>query len=179
VSAITNRYARVFADIILEQRLDRARTTADLALFAQLVRDSRDLRSIWQNPTVEPAQKIRVLDRIVARVEASKMVRNFMAVLIGRGRISSLAQIAQQVEMELNRRLGLVQARVTSAQPLSKLDRRALELRMREVTGKEVFAEYTTNPSLLAGAVVQVESTVYDGSLRRRLEKLRQQLSNN
>jgi F-type H+-transporting ATPase subunit delta len=179
VSAITNRYARVFANIVLEKRLDRPKTAQDLALFAQLIQHSHELRSVWQNPSVEAAQKRKVLDRIVARVDASKMVRNLIAVLIDRGRIAALAEIAHAVEWELNRRMGLIQAEVTTAHPLSKLDKSALESRVREVTGKQVLAQYTTNASLLAGAVVKVDSTVYDGSLRRRLEKLRQQLSNN
>jgi F-type H+-transporting ATPase subunit delta len=179
VSAITNRYARVFADFVLEQHLDRPKTAADLALFVQLIGLSRELRSVWENPSVEAAQKRKVLDRIAARVDASRMVRNLIAVLIDRGRISVLREIAQAVEMELNRRMGLIQAKVTTAHPLSKLDKHALEDRVGAVTGKQVLAEYTTDASLLAGAVIQVDSTVYDGSLRRRLEKLRQQLSNN
>ena len=115
----------------------------------------------------------------MVRIDASRMVRNLIAVLIDRGRIAALAEIAQAVELELNRRSGLVQAEVTTAHPLSKHDKSALESRVHEVTGKQVLARYTTNALLLAGAVVKVDSTVYDGSLRRRLEKLRQQLTNN
>ena len=49
MSAITNRYARVFADILLDKRLDRPKTAEDLALFAQMIKDSHELRSVWQN----------------------------------------------------------------------------------------------------------------------------------
>ena len=115
-----NRYARVFADILLDKRLDHPKTAEDLALIAQLIKESKELRRVWQNPSMEPAQKRKVLDRIVVRIDASKMVRNLIAVLIDRGRIAALSEIAQAVEMELHRRSGLVQAEVTTAHPLSE-----------------------------------------------------------
>ena len=68
----------------------------DLSLIAQLMENSNDLRRVWRNPSVEGAQKRKVLDRIVARIDASKMVRNFIAVLIDRRRISALSEISRR-----------------------------------------------------------------------------------
>ena len=84
---------------------------------------------------------------------------------------------ARQLELELNERLGLADAEVTSARELSDAERRALEARVGEVTGKKVRARYRTDAKVLGGAVVKVGSTIYDGSIRGQLERLKQELS--
>ena len=132
MSAITNRYARVFVDVVLEKHLDHSKTLQDLALIAQFIEKSKELRRVWQNPSIEAAKKRKVLDRIVDRIEASKMLRNFVAVLIDKRRISTLSEITHAVEMELNRRMGLNEAEVISARPLVELEKRALEGRLSE-----------------------------------------------
>ena len=177
MSAITNRYARAFADVVIEKHLDRQKTAEDLTLFADLIQSSHELRIIWQNPSVPGVQKRKVLDWIVARAGASPMVRNFIAVLIDRHRISALHEVMHQVELELNERMGLIKAEVTTARPLSNVQKRALEVRMDKLTGKQVLARYAIDLSLLGGAVVKTGSTVYDGSLRGQLKRMKQAIS--
>ena len=177
MSAIANRYARVFVDVVLEKNLDRSKTLQDLATMARLIENSKELRRVWQNPSIEAAKKRKVLDRIVTKIDASKILRNFVAVLIDRRRISTFLGITQAVEMEFNRRMGLNEAEVTSAMPLAEIEKHALEGRISELTGKQILAHYKTDPSLLGGAVVKIGSTVYDGSIIRELEKLRHQIS--
>ena len=178
MSAVANRYARVFVDVVIEKQLDRSRTLQDLTTIARLVEDSKELRRVWQNPSIEASKKRRVLDRIVEKMDASKILRNFFAVLIDKRRISALPEITLAIEREFNRRMGLNEAEITSAMPLAAVEMHALEDRISEVTGRKVLAHYKTNPSLLGGAVVKIGSTVYDCSIIRELENLRQQISN-
>jgi F-type H+-transporting ATPase subunit delta len=159
-----------------EKNLDRSRTADELSVFAGLLGRSRELRAIWQNPSVEGIQKREVLDWIAAKAGSSRMVRNFIAVLIDRHRISQLPEVIHQLELELNRRMGLTEAEVTTARTLGDVEKRALEARMEGLTGKRVLARYATDASLLGGVMVKFGSTVYDGSLRRQLEKLKEQL---
>ena len=84
MSAIANRYARVFVDVVLDKHLDRSKTLEDLSQIAHLMQNSKDLLRVWRNPSVEGAKKRKVLDRIIARIDGSKMLRNFVAVLIDR-----------------------------------------------------------------------------------------------
>ena len=174
--SVITRYASAFAGVMREKQLDRSRTAEELAVFAGLIKSSRELRTIWQNPSVEGTQKREVLDWIVARTGASQMVRNFIAVLIDRHRIAQLPEVIHQLELELNKRMGLLEAEVTTARPLSDPEKHALEARMEKLTGKPVVAHYSTDASVLGGAVVKSGSTVYDGSLRRQLENLKEQL---
>jgi len=132
---------------------------------------------VWENPSVQAEQKRAVLDRIITHIGGSRMLRNFVAVLIDHRRVAALPEIARQFELDLNERMGLADAEVTSARELSDAEKRALEARVSQVTGKTVRARYKTDAEVLGGAVVKVGSTIYDGSIRGQLEKLKQELS--
>lgn len=177
MAAVNSRYARAFAEVVLEQKLDAAKVIAELHSLVELVGASAELRAVWDNPAVPGQQKRNLLDAIVKRAKVSPPVRNFLAVLIDRGRIAALAPIARQFESELNQRLGFVEAEVASARELGDEEKRALEAQIAQVTGRKVLARYTRDPGLLGGAVVQVGSTIYDGSVKGQLRKLKEALS--
>ena len=88
-----------------------------------------------------------------------------------------LADIARQFEAELDVQLGFVEVQISSARTLTPGEKRDLENRVERMTGKRVRARYSLNPELLGGVSVRVGSTIYDGSVRGQLEKMRQQLS--
>ena len=177
MAAVTSRYARAFADVVLDQKLDAAATTAQLRELVALVKDNADLRNVWENPAVPPDQKRNLLDAITQRQGAARSVRNFVAVLIDHHRVGALEVIAQQFETELNTRLGLAEASITTSRQLSDAQRRAMEAEIEKMTGKKVVAQYGIDQALIGGAVIRIGSTVYDGSVRGQLRKLQEQLS--
>jgi F-type H+-transporting ATPase subunit delta len=118
-----------------------------------------------------------VLDAIVARQGISRTVRNFVAVLIDHRRITFLGPIVKQFEQELNQRMGFTEAEITSAHELNPANRQSLEVQMERLTGKKVRARYARDESILGGAVVKIGSTIYDGSVRGQLERIKQALS--
>ena len=135
------------------------------------------IKQVWEAPSILPDQKRKLLDAIVAREKISQEVRNFVAVLIDKGRIHFLDAIVKQFEQDLNQRLGFAVAEITSAHDLNDTERRTLESEVEKLTGKKVRANYAKDPSVLGGAVVRIGSTIYDGSVKGQLEKLREQLS--
>jgi len=161
----------------MDNRLDAVKALQEAQSLAQLVADSKVLRDVWGTPSIPAAQKRAVLDGIVAKTGISRTVRNFVAVLIDRRRISFLGPIVRQFEIELNQRLGFTEAEIRSARDLSEEERRALESRVESLTGKKVRARYSRDESVLGGAVVRIGSTIYDGSVKGRLERLREQLA--
>jgi F-type H+-transporting ATPase subunit delta len=144
---------------------------------AQLVDESKELREVWETPSITAEQKRAVLDAIVAREGISKIVRNFVAVLIDHRRTKFLAPIVKQFEIELDQRLGFAEAEIISAHELNQSDRQLLESQMQTLTGKKVRARYSRNESILGGAIVKVGSTIYDGSVVGQLERIRQAIS--
>jgi F-type H+-transporting ATPase subunit delta len=177
MASVANTYARAFADVVLSSHLDADRSIAELRTIAQLLDESSDLRRVWENPAVPAEQKRRVLDVIAERDGISKQVRNLVAVLIDHRRIHFLEPIVAQLEKELDARLGFAEADITSARPLGDAEKREFEAQVGKLTGKKVRARYGQDGSLLGGAVVRVGSTIYDGSVKGQLERLREAIS--
>ena len=103
----------------------------------------------------------------------SKLLRNFVAVLIDHKRIGQIGEIAEQFKRQINDRMGIADAKVSSARELTASEKKLLEQRLAAVTGKTVRATYSEDARLLGGAVVRIGSTIYDGSVRGQLERLK------
>ena len=177
MASVTSTYARAFADAVFDGHHDPDKTLREAQALAELVAGSKDLREVWETPSITAEQKRAVLDAIVARQGISRTVRNFVAVLIDHRRIHFLGPIVKQFALELNQRLGFIEAEITSARELNPADRSTLEARMEKLTGKRVKARYTRDESILGGAIVKIGSTIYDGSVNGQLERIKQALS--
>jgi F-type H+-transporting ATPase subunit delta len=177
MASVASTYARAFADVVFSAHLDADRSIAELRAIARLLAESSELRRVWENPAIPAEQKRRVLDVIAERDGISKQVRNLIAVLIDHRRIHFLDPIIQQVEKELDARLGFAEAQITSARPLGDAEKREFEAQIGKLTGKKVRARYGQDASLLGGAVVRVGSTIYDGSVKGQLERLKEAIS--
>jgi F-type H+-transporting ATPase subunit delta len=177
VASVASTYARAFADVVLAEHLDAARATGGLKRIAALFTESRELRQVWENPAVPAEQKRGLLDAIVEREEIDKPVRNLIAVLIDHRRLPFLLRIVEQLEKEIDARLGFAEAQISSARELDGAEKQNLEAQIAKTTGKKVRASYGLDPSLLGGAVVRVGSTIYDGSVKGQLEKIKEAIS--
>ena len=177
MASVASTYARAFADVVLSAHLDANRAIGGLRRIAGLLAESADLRRVWENPAVPAEQKRKLLDAIVHREGLEPHVRNLVAVLIDHRRVQFLSRITEQLEKELDARLGFAEAHVLSFRELGDAEKRALETQIAKVTGKKVRARFGLDPSLLGGAVVRVGSTIYDGSVKGQLEKIREAIS--
>ena len=178
MAVVSSRYATAFADVVFDMKMNPAQAVQELNSVLGLLQESSDLRNVWENPAIPGDQKRALLDALAKRLGLSKATRNFVAVLIDHRRIQLFAEIVADVRHELDRRLGFAEAEITSARDLNDREKRALEARIETMTGKKVRAHYTRDQNLIGGAVVRLGSTVYDGSVRGQLEKLKEQLSN-
>jgi F-type H+-transporting ATPase subunit delta len=177
MAAVASRYARALVEAILEQKIDPDTARQQLNSIVEAVRESADLRRVWESPAISPEQKRAVLDAIAGNQGVMKPIRNFVAILIDHRRIAILQEIARQFEVELDSQLGFAEAEISSARQLSAEEKRDLESQVQNMTGKRVRARYTSNSELLGGVMVRVGSTIYDGSVRGQLEKMKQELS--
>lgn len=177
MASVASTYARAFADVVFDAHLDAGRAINGLRQIATLFGQSLDLRRVWENPAVPADQKRNLLDAIVKREGIERPVRNLVAVLIDHRRLPFLSRIIEQLEKELDARLGFTQAQISSARELADTERRTLESQIAKTTGKKVRASYGLDPSLLGGAVVRIGSTIYDGSVKGQLEKIKEAIS--
>ncbi len=177
MASVASTYARAFADVVFSAHLDATRAMSGLWRIATLFGESVELRRVWENPAVPADQKRRLLDAIVQREAIDKPVRNLVAVLIDHRRLHFLSRIVEQLEKELDARLGFAEAQISSARELGDAEKRSLEAQIEKTTGKKVRAQYGLDASLLGGAVVRVGSTIYDGSVKGQLERMKEAIS--
>src|SRR5690349_4226417 len=135
MASVTNTYARAFADVVFARRLDPNQILSQIQSVAALIDSSKQLREVWEAPSIPADQKRNLLDAIVTREGVSREVRNFIAVLIDHRRISFLDAIVKQFAQELNRRLGFTEAEITSARELTQNERNLLEAQVEQLTG--------------------------------------------
>lgn len=177
MAAVLGRYARAFADVTILHKLDPDKTVGELADVAQLIDGSRELRNVLANPAVSREQKLGLIDAIMKKMGGSKLLRNFLAVLVEQRRIANIGEIVEQFKQELDRRTGVADAQVRSARALGASERKLLEKQLADVTGKTIRATYAEDAALLGGVLVRVGSTVYDGSVQGQLQRLRGQIA--
>jgi F-type H+-transporting ATPase subunit delta len=161
--------------VALEQ-IKADQVKADLGAFVDMFYSSQDLRNILETPSVGPELKHNVIEKVSERMGLDSAVRNFIYLIVSHRRTELLREIQQVFSQELNARLGIAEASVTSAKPLSLEERVQVTAALERKTGKKIEARFEEDDSLLGGAVVRVGSTVYDGSVREQLNRLRQQL---
>jgi len=177
MASVTNVYARAFADVVFEKKLDAARSLQELGSLIGLLKENEDLQRVWENPAIAAQQKRAVLDAIVRREGYSQPVRNFVAVLIDHRRMHLFDSIIDHLRHELDARMGFAEAQITSFRELSEPEKRTLEAQVEKLTGKKVRAKYARDASILGGAVVRVGSTIYDGSVLGQLQRIREQIA--
>jgi F-type H+-transporting ATPase subunit delta len=177
METVTNTYALAFADVVVARRLDAAKTLTELKSVLALLEESVELRQVWENPAIPADQKRRLLDAIVREQRISRPVRNFLAVLIDHRRMPFLPHIVQQLEREIDERLGFAEAEITTARDLNDSEKRVLEKYLQQLTGEKVKAHYLRDRTLLGGVVVKVGSTIYDGSVLGQLQRMREQIA--
>ncbi len=172
------RYARAFAEVAEASKLDSAAAEQQLRDFSDTLIGSGELRELLENPSIEMSKKLTVVDAIAARMKMYPQVRNFIAVILEHHRLTELNEILTEYRDVVDAHAGAVEARVTSARPLNDKDREQIEAQIAKLAGAQVRASYAEDPSLLGGAVLEIGSTIYDGSVRSQLQQLKQKLVN-
>ena len=177
MAAVLGRYARAYAEVIVKQKQSPEKAVEEMQQISALMGGSRDLRNVLANPAVSREQKLKLLDAIIGRMGASKLLRNFLAVLIDHRRMGNISELLEQFKRELDRRMGIAEAKVQSVRQLSAGEKSSLEKQLATLTGKTVRATYSEDTSLLGGVMVRVGSTIYDGSVQGSLQRMKQDLA--
>jgi F-type H+-transporting ATPase subunit delta len=177
MSAFAARYARALADVVLEAHLKASEIQQQLKDFAAAWHVSAGLREVFLDPSIPSEEKVEVLDKMNARLGMAQQARNFVAVLINHGRIDAIDEVLAAFRQEMNARLSIAEVLVTTAHALKADEQRSLESRIAEMTKSQVSATFQEDASLLGGVIVKVGSTVYDGSVRGRLDRLKEELA--
>jgi F-type H+-transporting ATPase subunit delta len=176
MSVFTLQYARALADVVIADKLDTNEVDRQLAEFQATFSDSKELREVFANPSIDLGSKLKVLDVIAPRIGMMKQVRNFLAVLLQNDRIHAFDSVATEYGNQINLRLHISEAEITSVRELTAEEKSKMEAKAASLTGVTIRPVYKQDPSLLGGVVLRIGDTIYDGSVRGRLEELREKL---
>ena len=175
MSAVAERYAAALADVAIAHKSGEA-VRKDLASFIAAYSESADLRNALETPSIEQDLKIKIVQSVAAKMGLNEAVRNFVILIMSHQRTHLFHEINEAFGTELNRRLGIEEAEVTTARELSDAEKKELLGVIERRTGKKIEAKFVADQSVLGGAVVRVGSTVYDGSVREQLNRMRERL---
>ena len=180
-SAVSFRYARALVDVVTSPEGpasgDPQVLIAQLRDFSVLMTQNAELEILFNTPAIPMKKKAAVLSEIGQHVGQHVVTRNFLRVVLEHERISSLEEIVEAFELLLNERLGIVVAQVSSARVLGESEKQELEKALIGRTGKRVQMNFSLDPGLIGGVTAQVGSTIYDGSVRGQLDRLRSDLA--
>ena len=174
--AFVARYATAFADVATAAKLDTAAIDRQLTDFLATWQGSPELREFFENPAIPSTQKVEILDKLNTKMGLQKELRNLIAVLINNGRIAHVSEVAAAYRRILQEQMGIRPAEITTARELGNDERDSLVAEVAKLAGAQVDASFKLDKSILGGTVVRIGSTVYDGSVRGRLERLKESL---
>ena len=171
-----NRYAKALFDVALEETADLVQVDRDLQAVAAMLKGSPDLMLNLSRGSVTDAQRQSLMEAISTSMSLSAVVTKMLVLLAKTGKMTLVPELAAAYRERLLSHQNVVRADVTSATPLSPEKTRALEDSLSKVTGKKVELSLSVDPDLLGGVVARIGSTVYDGSVKTQLTRMRQEL---
>ncbi|WP_373232158.1 F0F1 ATP synthase subunit delta [Cohnella sp.] len=173
-TVVAKRYAKALFQLALEQGLV-AQTEDQLKLVVTVVESDAQIRAFLTAPNITLETKIQTLNNAFSG-KASPIVLNTISLLLERGREGSLAAVLEAYLNVAGESLGRADADVTSAKALSDSEQQKLAEKFGTLLGKTIRVTNTVNKDLLGGVTVRIGDTLYDGSLRTKLDRLEKSL---
>jgi F-type H+-transporting ATPase subunit delta len=171
-----NRYAKALFDVVIEEKADLAKVDQDLNAVVAMIKASPDLAEASNRGAVTDAQRQSMIEAVSKAMALSAPVTKMLVLLAKTRKLNLIPDLAAAYRERLLSHQNIVRAEVTSAAPLSPEKTKALADSLSKVTGKQVEISVSVDPELLGGVVARIGSTVYDGSVKTQLTRLRQEL---
>lgn len=173
-SAFAQRYASAYIDSIPKKDYKSAEEEVNTLL--SLIDESKELSEIIENPLFSVESKKEVFENLATKSKMSKGLSVFIQTVIKNDRLPNLPVILKAVLLKLDEIQGIIEAKVETAYPLNKTQTSAIEKEIGEMTGGKARISVEVKPELIGGLVITIGSKRIDGSIKRRLELLEQDL---
>lgn len=175
-TVVANRYARALADV-LGASADFRKVLTELESFELAYRESAELREVCDTPAIPMSKKLAVVKTLAHAMVMSHLTTNFLQVLMSHYRFPLLSEVVEAFRNLAYARMGIVRVNVASAAHLSAPERQLLQAKFDQLTHQQSELDFQLDPELIGGLVARIGSTVYDGSLRGSLRRIREELA--
>ena len=172
ISNISRRYARAFFEIATEQKQIELYYN-ELNQFASIVSQNKSLSDFLANPVFELASKKGVVESLIAKMKLSGMTVSFLRLLVDKKRIDILNDIVVGYCQLMDEALKKIRVNVKTAFALSDELKSFISSSLEKSMGKKVDMTVEEDPTLLGGLGIGVGDTLYDGSIKNQLNKMR------
>ncbi len=178
-AAVARRYAKALIGAALDKTAGSGldETARELTALADTVQEFSGLELLMLNPVIDTHHKAAILGDVAERLGAGELTRRFVDVLADHERIDHLVACAESFAALVDAQQGIINAEITSPEPLSEAELTDLRDRLASTTGRTVRLRARTDPELLGGLMTRIGDNVYDGSVRRQLERMRERLT--
>jgi F-type H+-transporting ATPase subunit delta len=170
------RYARALLDVAVKEHADLELIEKELAQFADLFKQNPLLEKVLLNPAVPVPRKRAAVADILEQAQFTPIVSKLLAMLADRDRLVLVPHLLTAYSDRLLDHRGIVRAEVTTAMALDAGRAAAIQKGLAALTGRTVRLSTTVDPSIIGGLVARIGSTVYDASVARQLERMKETL---
>ena len=175
IDVIANRYADALFQLSEEENVSKD-IYSELRDVVDIVKNNKDLDNVLKSPLVSKAEKIDLIEKIFSD-KINRNLKNFLKILVEKGRISSLKSIELTFKQLLNDKNNIIEGTVISAIPMSDDKVKQLEENLSKKYNKNVTLENKVDETILGGVIVRLGNTQIDGSVKSRLDNIKDQLS--
>lgn len=173
---IAKRYVKSMFDGV-STKTESASIAKDMADLGAMIRQSSELFDFIKSPLYSKDTQNATVSALAKKAKFSKMVANLLSVLVENRRLHILPAVVLETEAYLAKQSGVVPVAVATARKLSATDQKNIQTQIKAVLGKDIIMQSYVDESLIGGLVIQVESTLIDGSIKTKLEKLERKLT--
>ena len=170
------RYARALFDVAVKETADLDHIERELMSVVELFNEFPALASALLNPVVPVPRKRAAMAELTTLAKLTPMVTKLLALLADRDRLVLVPEVLAAYRERLLDYRNVIRAEVTTTVPLPADRATAIEATLGRATGRTVTLATSVDPSLVGGVVTRIGSTVYDGSVARQLQKIRERL---
>ena len=171
------RYARALLDVAVKETADLDQVERELASIVDLFAQHKLLSQVLLNPVVPVPRKRAAMDALTARGQLLPMVAKLLGLLAERDRLVLLPDLLAAYRDRLLDYRQVVRAEVTTTTPLSPERAKSIEMSLARLTGRTVALSTKVDPAIIGGVVTRIGSTVYDASVTRHLQRMREKLA--
>ena len=175
IDIIANRYAEALFELSEEENITKE-IYNELNNVVDILKNNKDLDNVLKSPLVAKSEKVQLIETLF-NTKINNNLKNFLKILVEKGRISSLKSIELTFKELLNDKHNIIEGTVISAIPLTDEKVKELEEKLSKKYNKNVTLENKVDESILGGVLVRLGNTQIDGSVKTRLDNIKDQLS--
>lgn len=174
---VAERYARAFFEFSAARRLDQ-KVEDEFQSLAEVFADSGSIAKFFENPGLKPSEKKRLFEKVYGgrRDEVSALMIGFVSLLIDKGRLGMLPEVAAVYKRIADSAQGEAIAQVSSAVAIDAASEKLLLERLERILGQKVLIRKELDRSLIGGMQVRIGHKVLDGSVRSRIGRIKKEL---